>query len=150
MTNRSNRWLLVAAALLGVALLIPIVSAQGGPTSIATTDDPVQSSETAPHQGPLVDDRSAVTDSDRSGDRPLYHGHHQGPWVNGTYGSEWANETHAPYDSWVNSTHNGEWANETYGSHGPWTDESQDDVWMNETDEPVTRTGGHRRGLGGC
>jgi len=77
----------------------------------------------------------------------MYHG----PWVNGTYGDEWANETHAPYDSWVNSTYNGERANETYGSHGPWTDESQDDdVWTNETDGSATRTGGHRRGLGGC
>lgn len=134
MTNRSNRWLLVTAALLGVALLIPIVSAQGGHTSIATTDDTAQglSSETANYQGPPVDNRSAVADSDRPENGPLYHGHHQSPWVNGTDEGEWANETDGPHDPWVN---------ETYGLHGPmyhgaWVNGTYGGEWTNETDAP--------------
>ena len=158
MTNRSNHWLLVAAALLGVALLIPIVSAHGGLTAVVTTDDTAQewSPDTADHRDPMVDNRSGVTDSDRPGHDPMDPEHHHGSWVNGTYHGEWTNETYGPHGSmhhgsWVNGTYYGEWANETYGPNGPWTDESQDgDVWTNATDGSATRTGDHHRGPGGC
>ncbi|MEF8825142.1 MAG: hypothetical protein V5A34_01075 [Halapricum sp.] len=157
MTNRSNRWLLVAAALLGVALLVPIVSAHGGLTAIPATDDIAQepSLDTTPHHGSMVDNRSDVTDSDRPGHGPVGPEHQHGPWPNDTHNDEWTNETrslHGPvhHGAWVNAADRGERTNGTYGPHDSWADKNRDDdVWTNETDESAPRDG-HHRGPGGC
>lgn len=125
MSRLTGRWVLLAAALLGVALLVPIVTAHGTPSG--RTDGWLPWAD-ADHHGPM---------SGPPADAPS----HMDPfYANGTHYHEgpYANSTHYPDSVAPDGA--------AHGPHGYWSPAARNDTASDSG--PAVSTGGFHHG--GC
>ncbi len=135
MTDRTDRWLLLAVALIGVALLVPAVSAHGtnergwtdwmdtnvwggdAPDDVGPYAGPHGGGHHGPHGGGSYGPTTNANETRYGGQYGPHHGPHHG-WASGAGDERPANASYYHSGAYVNGTVPAQYATATACHHG--------------------------------